>query len=69
MEARREGMLLPEFQDWYPNLQAGKWYRANELTGMKAIAVTTEEINVATKASQGGPATYRGRPTAKIIGP
>jgi hypothetical protein len=32
MEARREGMLRPEFQDWYPSLQAGKWYPANELT-------------------------------------
>ena len=34
MEARREGMLRLEFQDWYPSLQAGKWYPANELTGM-----------------------------------
>ena len=34
MEARREGMLRPEFQEWYPSLHAGKWYRANELTGL-----------------------------------
>lgn len=34
MEARREGMLRPEFQDWYPGLQAGRWYPANELTAL-----------------------------------
>ena len=34
MEALREGMLRPEFQDWYPSLQAGKWYPANELSGL-----------------------------------
>jgi hypothetical protein len=32
MSARREGMLRPEFQDWYPSLQAGRWYPAGELT-------------------------------------
>ena len=32
MEARREGMLRPEFQEWYPSLEAGRWYPANELT-------------------------------------
>jgi hypothetical protein len=32
MDVRREGMLRPEFQDWYPGLQAGRWYLASELT-------------------------------------
>lgn len=32
MGARREGMLRPEFQDWYPSLLAGRWYPASELT-------------------------------------
>ena len=32
MDARREGMLRPEFQDWYPSLQALRWYPATELT-------------------------------------
>jgi hypothetical protein len=32
MEARREGMLRPEFRDWYPGLQAARWYPANDLT-------------------------------------
>lgn len=34
MSARREGMLRPEFQDWYPTLTAGRWYPADELTGL-----------------------------------
>jgi hypothetical protein len=34
MEERREGMLRPEFQDWYPSLQAGRWYTASQLAGM-----------------------------------
>jgi hypothetical protein len=25
-------MLRPEFQDWYPSLEAGRWYPASELT-------------------------------------
>ena len=25
-------MLRPEFQDWYPTLEAGRWYPADELT-------------------------------------
>jgi hypothetical protein len=32
MQTRREGMLRPEFQDWYPTLEAGRWYPADELT-------------------------------------
>jgi hypothetical protein len=32
MHNRREGMLRPEFQDWYPTLTAGRWYPADELT-------------------------------------
>jgi hypothetical protein len=32
MHSRREGMLRPEFRDWYPNLNAGQWYPADELT-------------------------------------
>jgi hypothetical protein len=32
MDARREGVLRPEFRDWYPGLQAGQWYPANDLT-------------------------------------
>ena len=27
----REGMLRPEFQDWYPTVEAGRWFRAEEL--------------------------------------
>jgi hypothetical protein len=34
MNAGREGMLRPEFQDWYPSLQAGRWYPADELTSI-----------------------------------
>lgn len=34
MDARREGMLRPDFQEWYPNVQAGRWYPAKELTTM-----------------------------------
>lgn len=34
MHNRREGMLRPEFQDWYPSLTAGRWYPADELTEM-----------------------------------
>jgi hypothetical protein len=34
MQIRREGMLRPEFQDWYPSLQTGRWYPATELTAM-----------------------------------
>lgn len=34
MRSRREGMLRPEFQDWYPELAAGRWYPADELTGL-----------------------------------
>jgi hypothetical protein len=30
--ARREGMLRPEFQEWYPSLLPGRWYPASELT-------------------------------------
>ena len=36
MGARREGMLRPAFQDWYPTLEAGRWYPANELTDLVA---------------------------------
>jgi hypothetical protein len=25
-------MLRPEFQDWYPTLEAGRWYPADELS-------------------------------------
>ena len=32
MQTRREGMLRPGFQDWYPALEAGRWYPADELT-------------------------------------
>lgn len=32
MQARREGMLRPEFQDWYPSMKPGLWYPADELT-------------------------------------
>jgi hypothetical protein len=34
MDAHREGMLRPEFQDRYPSLQAGRWYPASEFTTM-----------------------------------
>ncbi len=34
MRTRREGMLRPEFQDWYPSLRAGQWYAADELTDL-----------------------------------
>ena len=34
MDAGREGMLRPEFQDWYPSLQAERWYPASELTSL-----------------------------------
>ena len=34
MTDRREGMLRAEFQDWYPNVEAGRWYVADELTGL-----------------------------------
>ena len=30
MQTRREGMLKPEFTDWYPSLQPGRWYAASE---------------------------------------
>ena len=33
MEAR-QGMLRPDFQDWYPGLEAGRWYPASELTAL-----------------------------------
>ena len=32
MQTRREGMLRPEFQDWYPILTPNRWYSADELT-------------------------------------
>jgi len=28
----REGLLRPEFRDWYPSLTAGVWYPADRLT-------------------------------------
>jgi hypothetical protein len=34
MTDRREGMLRAEFQDWYPNVEAGRWYVADELTNL-----------------------------------
>jgi hypothetical protein len=34
MEKPREGMLRPEFQDWYPTLAADRWYPADELTDL-----------------------------------
>ena len=34
MQTPREGMLRPEFQDWYPSLKAGQWYPADELTAL-----------------------------------
>ena len=34
MQTRREGMLRPDFQDWYPTVRAGRWYPASELTAM-----------------------------------
>jgi hypothetical protein len=34
MAERREGMLRPEFQDWYPTVESGRWYPADELTGL-----------------------------------
>ena len=34
MQTRREGMLKPEFTDWYPSLQPGRWYAASELTDL-----------------------------------
>jgi hypothetical protein len=34
MHTRREGMLRPEFQDWYPTLEAERWYPADQLTEM-----------------------------------
>ena len=34
MRTRREGLLRPDFQDWYPTLKAGRWYPADELTGL-----------------------------------
>ena len=34
LETRREGMLRPEFQDWYPSLVASRWYPADELTNL-----------------------------------
>ena len=27
----REGLLRPEFREWYPGLQADRWYPAHEL--------------------------------------
>ena len=30
----RQGMLRPEFQEWYPGLEAGRWYPAGELTAL-----------------------------------
>lgn len=32
MSQRREAMLRPEFQYWYPAIKAGSWYPADELT-------------------------------------
>ncbi len=34
MTDRREGMLRPEFQDWYPTVESGRWYPADELTSL-----------------------------------
>lgn len=36
MQTPREGMLRPEFRDWYPSLEAGQWYPADELTALVA---------------------------------
>jgi hypothetical protein len=30
--SKREGCLRPEFEQWYPTLQTGVWYPADELT-------------------------------------
>ena len=30
--SKREGCVRPEFEQWYPTLQTGVWYPADELT-------------------------------------
>jgi hypothetical protein len=32
--SKREGCVRPEFEQWYPRLQAGIWYPADELTAV-----------------------------------
>ena len=32
--SKREGCLRPEFEQWYPTLQTGVWYPADELTAI-----------------------------------
>jgi hypothetical protein len=34
MVAHREGMLRPEFQEWYPSLEATRWYPAAQLADL-----------------------------------
>jgi hypothetical protein len=30
----REAMLRPEFQEWYPGIEGGRWYPADALTDL-----------------------------------
>jgi hypothetical protein len=32
--SKREGCLRPEFEQWYPTLQTGVWYPAEDLTAI-----------------------------------
>jgi hypothetical protein len=32
--SKREGCLRPEFEQWYPAIQTGVWYPADELTAI-----------------------------------
>jgi len=32
--SKREGCLRPEFEQWYPTLESGVWYPADELTAI-----------------------------------
>jgi len=32
--SKREGCLRPEFEQWYPTLQSGVWYPAEQLTAI-----------------------------------
>ena len=34
MDQQREAMLRPEFQEWYPGIESGRWYPADALTDL-----------------------------------
>jgi len=39
----REGLLRPEFRDWYPSLTPGIWYPAASLTQLILVQLRSGE--------------------------